>query len=116
MLRTKDIREKIRDIDEFILDEYKINHQEGKRDWRTYEQQLAARLKYAIRNLEPLVDEAVSTLRVERGQGRTPELSLKQRVILLLVKELFDKSNRNMEAMLELFSLLTDIEASYKTI
>lgn len=113
---TKDIREKIRDIDEFILDEYKFSHPEGKRDWRTYEQQLAARLKHAVRNLEPLVEEAVSTLHVERGQGRTPELSLKQRVILLLVKELFDKSNRNMEAMLELFSLLTGIEASYKSI
>ncbi len=116
MLRTKDIREKIRDIDEFILDEYKLSHPEKKRDWRTYEQQLAARLKFAVRNLEPLIEEACSTLRVERGQGRTPEMSLKQRVILLLVKELFDKSNRNMEAMLELFCLLTDIEASYKSI
>lgn len=116
MLRTNDIRERIKDIEEFLLDEYKKNHPEKQRDWRTYEQRLAARLKHAIRNLEPLIDEAVSTLRVERGQGRTPELSLKQRVILLLVKELFDKSNRNMEAMLDLFCLLSDVEVSYKTI
>ncbi|MEW6054966.1 MAG: ISNCY family transposase, partial [Nitrospirota bacterium] len=116
MIHTKDIREKLKDIDEFLLEEYKKNHPEKKRDWRTYEQQLAARLKYAIRNLEPLIDEAVATLHVERGQGRKPELSLKQRVILILVKELFDKSNRNMEAMLDLFCLLTDVEVSYKSI
>lgn len=115
-LRTNDIREKIRDIEEFLLNEYKKNHPEKKRDWRTYEQQLAARLKHAIRNLEPLIDEAVSTIRVERGAGRVPELSLKQKVILILVKELFDKSNRNMEAMLDLFCLLSDVEVSYKSV
>jgi len=116
MLRTKDIREKIRDIDDYLLDEYKKNHPEAKRDWRTYEQQLAARLKYAIRNLEPLIGDAVSAIQVERSQGRTPELSLKQRLILILVKELFDRSNRNMEAMLDLFCLLTDVDVSYKSI
>ena len=116
MLRTKDIRERLKDIDEFLLEEYRKKHPEEKRDWRTYEQQLAVRLKYAIRNLEPLIDEAVATLHVERGQGRKPELSLKQRVILILVKELFDKSNRNMEAMLDLFCLLTDVEVGYKSI
>jgi len=116
MLRTKDIREKIREIDEYLLEEYKKNHPEKQRDWRTYEQRLAARVKYAIRNLEPLIDEAVSTLHVERGQGRPPELSLKQRVILILVKELFDRSNRNMEAMLDLFCLLADVEVGYKSI
>lgn len=116
MLRTNDIRERIRDIEDFLLVEYKKNHPEKPRDWRTYEQRLAARLKYAVRNLEPLIEEAVSTIRVERSQGRIPELSLKQRVILILVKELFDKSNRNMEAMLDLFCLLSDVEVSYKSI
>lgn len=115
-IRTKDIREKIRDIETFLLDVYKKNHPEKKRDWRTYEQQLAARLKYAIHNLEPLIDEAVSVIHVERGQGRVPELSLKQKVILILVKELFDKSNRNMEAMLEMFCLLSGVEISYKSV
>lgn len=116
MIRTKDIREKLRDVNDFLLEEYKKSHPEAKRDWRTYEQQLAARVKFAIRNLEPLIDEAVSTLHVERGQGRKPELSLKQRLVLILVKELFDKSNRNMEAMLDLFCLLSNIEVSYKSI
>lgn len=116
MLRTKDLREKIREIDAYLLEEYRKNHPEKQRNWRTYEQQLAGRLKFAIRNLEPLIDEAVSTLRVERGRGRSPGLSLKQRVILILVKELFDKSNRNMEAMLDLFCLLNGIEVSYKSI
>lgn len=115
-LRTKDIRERIKDIEEFLLDEYKKNHPEQKRDWRTYEQQLAHRLKHAVRNLEPLIDEAVSSIHVQRGAGRPPELSLKQKTILLLVKELIDKSNRNLEAMMDLFSLLTGFDVSYKTV
>jgi len=115
-IRTKDIRERLRDIEEFLLDEYKKNHPEQKRDWRTYEQQLAHRLKYAVRNLEPLIDEAVSSISVQRGAGRPPELSLKQKTILLLVKELVDKSNRNLEAMMDLFSLLTGFDVSYKTV
>jgi transposase len=117
MISSKDIRERLKDIDDFLLEEYRRSHPgDEKRDWRTYEQRLTARVRYAIRNLDPLIDEAVSTLRVERGKGRRPELSLKQRVILILVKELFDRSNRNMEAMLDLFSLLTNIEVSYKSI
>ena len=63
-----------------------------------------------------MIDEAVSAIHVERSQGRKPELSLKQRVILILVKELFDRSNRNMAAMLDLFCLLAEVDVSYKSI
>ncbi len=45
----KDIREKLKDIDEFLLDDYKKNHPEQKRDWRTYEEQYALRIKEAMK-------------------------------------------------------------------
>jgi len=116
MLRTEELRKRIKFVEEFLMEEYKKNHPEKKRDWRTQEQQLAYRIKNAIRNIEPLVDEAVNVIKVHREKGAEPKLSLKQKVILLLLKELFDRSNRNMAFMIDLFSLLSGIDVSYKTV
>ncbi len=52
MMRSEEIRDRLKDIDEFLLKQYKENKVEKKRDWRTYEQQLSKRIKGAIRNLE----------------------------------------------------------------
>jgi Transposase len=116
MIKTKDIKEKLKDIQEFLLEEYKQKNGEKERDWRTYEQRLAGRIGKAIRNLEPLIDEATKNIQVHRGKGRKSALSLKQKVILLLSKELIHKSNRSMSSMLSLFSLLSGIDVSYKTV
>jgi len=111
-----DIRERLKDIEEFMLQEYKDHKEKKKRDWRTYEQQYAHRIKGAIRNLEPLVEEAVSIIHIDKGAGRPHELTLKQRVILLLMKELLEKGNRPIANMLDMFSLLSGIDISYKTV
>jgi len=116
VVTDKDIRERLKDIEEFMLQEYKESKPEKKRDWRTYEQQYARRIKGAIRNLEPLVDEAISVIRIDKGPGRPHELTLKQRVILLLMKELLERSNRPMANMLDLFSILSGIDISYKVV
>jgi len=116
MLRTKDIRERLKDIDEFLLAEYKKSKESKKRDWRTYEQRMSKRIKEAIKNLEPLVNEAVDMIKIHREKGRKPELTLKQKVILILLQRLIGKSNRNMAYMLDAFSLLSGIDVSYKTI
>ncbi|HDN50185.1 MAG TPA: ISNCY family transposase, partial [Thermoplasmatales archaeon] len=63
----------------------------------------------------PLVDKATS-FKIHKERGARKKLSLKQRVILLLLKEMFGKSNRMMASMLAVFSLLSDIDVSYKTI
>ncbi|HAZ13285.1 MAG TPA: ISNCY family transposase [Bdellovibrionales bacterium] len=115
-MRSKEIRDRLREIDEYILDQYKATHPEKKRDWRTYEQQLVHRVKTAIKNLEPLIDEATKNILVVRDTGRPPQLSIKQKLTLLLMKELFDKSNRSMASMLAAFSLLNGIDVSYKTL
>lgn len=116
MIRTEELRKRLKFVEEFLMVEYKLAHPKKKRDWRTYEQQLMYRIKEAIRNIEPLVEEAIATIKTEKGKGREPELTLKQKVILLLLKEIFDRSNRNMASMLALFSMLSDIDVSYKTI
>jgi len=85
-----------------------------KRDWRTYEQQLMKRVKGAIHNLEPLINEATN-IEIHRGPGRRPDLDLKQSVTILLTKELIGKSNRSMASMLDLFSLLSGIDVNYKS-
>ncbi len=114
---TKEVRELTSVLDE-IVKEYKASKPEKERDWRTYEQQLAVRIKTAIRELEPLVDEAISALEIRRAEprGRKPKLTLKQKVILLLLKHLFGRSNRDMSFMLVAFSLLSGVDVSYKTI
>lgn len=104
------------DIDKFLLEEYKKNQGEKKRDWRTYEQQLMHRVSGAIENLDPLLEEAVAIIKIHRGKGRKPGLSSKQKVTLILLKKLIEKSNRSMASLLTLFSILSGINVSYKTV
>lgn len=114
------IQKRLKEIDDFLLAKYKrIKKRERKgkkRNWKTYEQQLAFRIKEAMKNLEPLISEAVSSIRVSEGRGRKPKLSVKQRVTLLMLKRLFGKSNRNMACMLAIFSILSQVDVSYKII
>lgn len=116
-IETKEVRDTVKILDNLIKS-YKENTKEEKRDWRTYEQRLGERIKTAIKELEPLIEEAITTIQIFHGdeRGRKSELALKQKVELLLLKHLFGKSNREMSVMLVLFSLLSDIDVSYKTI
>lgn len=116
-LKTKDVREVVRILDD-IIEEYKEETTEKKRDWRTYEQQLSNRIRTAMRNLNPLIDEAVSNIEVIKVEtrGRKRKLTLKQKVELLFIKHLIEKSNREMSNMLVIFSLLSDIDISYKSV
>ncbi|MBU1632206.1 MAG: hypothetical protein KJ580_03280 [Nanoarchaeota archaeon] len=101
-----------------IIEEYKQESSNQKRDWRTYEQRLAERLKTAYKELKPLVKEAVQSLEIVQGETRgvKPKLTLEQKVLLVLLKHLFGKSNRDMAIMVVIFSWLTDIDISYKTV
>lgn len=116
MLTSKDIKKRLRDIEDYLLEEYKQSSEEKKRDWRTYEERLMYRIKKAIKNLEPLIEEATSSIKVHRESGRNPFLTVKQKLTLLLLKHLFRRSNRNMATMLAIFSLLSNIDVSYKTV
>ena len=115
--RSKEVRLAVARLDE-VIEEYKKEHPPAKREWRTYEQQFARRAKTAFHDLEPLVEQAVSSINLESGEnrGNEPKLTLKQKVLVLLLKHFCGKSNRMMEWMIVMFSLLTKIDVSYKTI
>lgn len=117
MLRTKEVRRVTRLLDE-IMEEYKKKTPKAKRDWRTYEQRLMLRIRTAIREMEPLIEEAIGSLKTIKAEkrGKKPELTLKQKTTLLLLKHLFDRSNREMSAQIVAFSLLSGIDVSYKTV
>ena len=116
VISSKNIRDRLKEIDLFLLDQYKASHGEKKQDWRTYEEQYAVRIKEAMTQLAPLVDEAVAGVQAPTGPGRPRGLTLKQRVLLLLLQRLFRESNRMMASMLTIFSILSEIEVSYKTV
>jgi len=116
-IKTEKVREVVGLLDS-IIEEYKEEKPDKKRDWRTYEQQLEKRIKTAVRELEPLIDEAISHVQIRKFEtrGRKRKLTLKQRVTALLIKHLIEKSNREMSNILVLFSLLSEISVSYKII
>ena len=117
LIKTKDVRQVTRLLDE-IIEHYKETTEDKKRDWRTYKQKFAERVKTAMRELSPLIEEAIASFKVYKGEtrGTKSKISLKQKVILLLLKHLFGRSNRAMANMIMIFSLLTDVDVSYKTI
>lgn len=117
MLTNKKLQKTVSELD-WLIKLYKKEHPKPKRDWRTYEQQVAWRVKHAITHFEPLIEKAISTLKISNANtvGAKPSLTLKQKTVLLLTKHLFGKSNREMAAMLTLFSMLSGVDVSYKTV
>lgn len=90
---------------------------ERKRDWRTYEQRLVLRIKTASRELEPILEEAYAMVEVSKsGRGRPHKVPLTKRVMILLLKDVFQLSNRRMANFLAFFTALTGIDLSYKSV
>ena len=116
-VKTQDVRNIVKILDDIVA-QYKEEKQATKRNWRTYEQQVAERLKTAFRELKPLVHEAASTVTFVSGEtrGAKPTLNVEQRTLALLIKHIIGKSNRTMSSMFVVFSLLSDIDVSYKTV
>jgi transposase len=115
--RSKSIRLAVARL-ERTIEEYKQEQEESKRDWKTYEQQYAKRARLCFQELEPLVEEATSIIKINKNEkrGKNSKLTLKQKVLLLLLKHFCSKSNRSMEWMVVLFLWLSNIDVSYKTI
>jgi Transposase len=116
LIKDEDIISVLKQIEDHIKDELK-SRPEKKRDWRTYEQMDAERIRDAIKSLDPLINEAVSAIHIyDSGTGRPSALTLEQKVKLLLIKQLVGKSNREFAYMLEIFSMISGIDISYKTV
>lgn len=115
-LLEKNIHNKLRELEEYLLEQYKGNHIKEKRDWAEYEKEFRKRFRNAMNNLNNLIEKATRNLRFHRGKGDKPTLRVEQKIRLLLLSQLAGKSNRAMAYMTKLFSLLTGIDRSYKTI
>jgi len=83
-----DIRYKIEEINEVLGKKYAREHPKKERDWRTYEPEFSQRIKTAMKELDPIIDEAISAIRIMHGPGHPHSLTLGQRVKLLLIKQL----------------------------
>jgi len=120
MITNKQLSNKLKELDKILLKKYarksKKERKKKKRDWRTYEEQYSERIKKCMKELEPLLKEASCNIRIANKRGKKFQLSVKQKTMLLLIKHLMGKTNRPMAGMLCLFSLLSGINVSYKTI
>ena len=116
-LTTKEVRKTVNLLEE-IIKEYKKENPEKEKNWRTKEERTHQRLKIAFTQLKPLVEEAVKSITIVKGEtrGAPSALTLEQKTLMLLLKHLISKSNRDMSHMLALFLWLTNIDISYKTI
>lgn len=115
-LTQKQLDKTLRQLD-YIVKVYKKKYSsDDKRDWRTYEQRLARRMKTAAKELEPVVEEAYSMIELSKRRGRPLKIPITKKVVILLLKEIFQLSNRKMSNLLMFFTLLTGIDISYKTI
>ncbi|MFT4312372.1 MAG: ISNCY family transposase [Candidatus Woesearchaeota archaeon] len=117
MVRNKQLKEQLRILDQLIA-EYKESKEKSQRDFWKYEQKYMKRLREAIRFFQELVPKAVAltNFNEQNKMGRPEKLSLEQRVKIILIQRIMQKSNREISQMLEIFSYLQDVDISYKTI
>ena len=115
-IMAEDIKDKLHELDSTLKEKYRLEHPKKERDWRTYEQEFSQRIKMAMKDLDPLINEAVSSIQIIKGPGHPHALSIEQRVKLILIKQLVGESNRMFANMLAIFSMLSGIDVSYKTV
>ncbi len=115
-LWERHIHNRLKELDEYLLDEYKEKHPQKEMDYAEYEREFKKRFRHAMKEMPSLIEEATANLRFYRGKGDKPSLKIDQRLRLLLISQLAGKSNRMMAYMTELFSVITGINKSYKTI
>lgn len=114
-LRNKQIQYRLWEIDKYLLEKYKKDSVQKEIDTKEYEMDFMKRIKQAIKELSPLINEATKDIKINRV-GRKSKLTIKQKLTLILIKQFVNKSNRLMAYMLEIFSMMTGINISYKTI
>ena len=63
-------------------------------DWKTYERQWANRLRTALKEIKPVIDQAAAVIHVNpKHFGRPPTTSAEQKALLLLAKDLAQSSS-----------------------
>jgi len=116
MTNEKAVKLKLKQLDMFLLDEYKELHEFKRKNPADYEKKFMKRIKGAIRKLNPLIKEAVNVFYSPKERGRKPKVDIEGKVRILLLKQLIGKSNRMMAYLLDLFFMMFNVDISYKTI
>ncbi len=115
-LWEKHIHDRLKELETYLLDEYKRNHPPKKMNYAEYEQEFRQRFRNAMNELPTLIKKATENLMFYRGKGNKPSLTIEERLRLLLISQLAGKSNRMIAYMTRLFAVITGIDRSYKTI
>jgi len=116
MTTEKAVKLKLKQLDKYLLNEYKDQFSIKHKNPKTYEKDFMKKIKSSIRNLSSLINNATKSIISEKKTGRPSKLSLKQKVTLILLQQLVGKSNRMMTYLLDMFFIVFGIEISYKTI
>ena len=99
---------------ELYKDEYSIDK---KRNWKEYEKGYAERLRVAAKEIRQITAEANYLLHSNlKCIGRPTETAYIDKTVMLLLKDIFEVSNRKMANFLLFFSPFTGIETCYKTV
>ena len=115
-LWEKHIRDRLKELENYLLEEYKQNHPQKEIDYAEYEKEFKQRFRNAMQELPLLIEKATNSIQFYRGRGDKPSLKVDQKLRLLLISQLAGKSNRMMAYMTKLFAVITGIDRSYKTI
>ena len=87
------------------------------RNWPEYERDYRKRLETAVSEIRPMIEEA-SYMLLENTKhiGRPQMVAADDKVMMLLLKDIFDTSNRKTAKLLPLFNGLSGISTTYKTV
>jgi len=116
MVTEKAVKLKLKQLDKYLLNEYKDQFSIKHKNPKTYEKDFMKKIKSSIKNLSSLINNATKSIISKKKTGRPSKLSLKQKVTLILLQQLVGKSNRMMTYLLDMFFIVFGIEISYKTI
>lgn len=99
---------------EYYKEKYSVDKE---RNWKQYEKEYKKRLETAVKEIKPIIEEATYALGNNIKQiGNPPKTNLEYKVMILLLKDIFDTSNRKTARLLPLFGGIPKISTSYKTI
>lgn len=99
---------------EYYKEKYSVKND---RDWKGYETEYRNRLNVAANEIRPIIKAAAAPLvKNTRRIGRPWRISVEDKVMILLLKDIFDTSNRKTARLLPLFGKLRDISTTYKTV
>jgi transposase len=99
---------------EYYKEKYSVK---SVRDWKGYETEYRDRLNTAANEIRPIIKAAAAPLIKNTNHiGRPWKISVENKVMMLLLKDIFDTSNRKTARLLPLFGKLRGISTTYKTV